>query len=564
MPSKTQKKQTFQYAKKMIFLGHLFVPLIPYIFALTAIYVFCLNTVVENSHTTLQTIAQSHAKDVENYLEERIGDLQFILTTFSVEELSNNNTLAKVLNNLKHENDTYIDLGIINLNGDHVAYAGPYQLQNKNYSNAKWFSATLDNGIEVSDVFLGFRGVPHFVISIMGKGDNPIIIRATINSTVFSEIVQNIRGVNDCEAFLLNKKGAYQTQPKDKAPLLTIDPDFDSYTDDKENAIELRLKGTSGSTYIYALQKLNKQNWTLITRQKTQTLFAKLYETEWYLLMVTAVGGFLVFSMAFLVSKKISTALIETEEVKEHLRHRLSRSVRLAELGEMTASFAHEINNPLQIMQSELALIDLLKNDAQNIENNQIPPLGKEIEECLSQIQIQIDRCSQVTKSILRFGRQDKPEKTTIDFNKLLPEMVAMVKKRAELKRITIETLVLPDTPSIKNDAGKLQQVLLNLINNAIDAISEQHPYSGGVLRLTAELTESNSILVQVEDNGTGISKHILSNIFTPFFTTKPPQKGTGLGLAVCYGLIESMGGKIIFKTEKYLGTTFSILLPAT
>ena len=164
--------------------------------------------------------------------------------------------------------------------------------------------------------------------------------------------------------------------------------------------------------------------------------------------------------------------------------------------------------------------------------------------------------------SILRFGRKEPATATTINLANLLPEIAAMVAKKAETRGIDFRCEVKPETPTILGDASKLQQIFINLLNNAIYAIVDRHGNRGGLLEFTAESGGQGWALIKVKDNGTGIPREVLSSIYTPFFTTKPPEKGTGLGLSVCYGLVESMGGAIDVSTRVGEGTVFSVMLP--
>ena len=152
---------------------------------------------------------------------------------------------------------------------------------------------------------------------------------------------------------------------------------------------------------------------------------------------------------------------------------------------------------------------------------------------------------------------------TRIDLNDLVRDIGTMVAKKAETRGIDFQRLVKPGTPMILGDASKLQQIFVNLLNNAIYVIVERHGNSAGKLEFSAESGGTGWALVKIRDNGTGIPREVLSNIYTPFFTTKPPEKGTGLGLAVCYGLVESMGGTIDVHTREGEGTVFSVMLPA-
>jgi two-component system NtrC family sensor kinase len=139
-----------------------------------------------------------------------------------------------------------------------------------------------------------------------------------------------------------------------------------------------------------------------------------------------------------------------------------------------------------------------------------------------------------------------------------------MIAKKASVQGIRLKKEISEQTPLLRADPAKLQQVLLNLLNNAIDAITERHGCEGGELLVQADPDTNGRVKISVKDNGEGISAENLKKIFAPFFTTKPPGKGTGLGLYVCYGIIEGMGGTMEVESQRGVGTTFVVYLPAS
>jgi len=552
----------FQYAQKMIFLGIVFIPLVPYLMALSIAYIFFINSLTESSHNTMQRIVQNQARLIDRYLDERKSDLAFILKNFSAEELADPATLKRLFDDLQKDTGAYVDLGLIDANGRHLAYHGPHKLMDKIYSDAEWFLATRKQGEYVSDVFLGFRGVPHFVVAMAGNGSKSLILRATLDSDAFSKIVESVRVGETGEAFLLNGKGQYQTRHQGKWDLLDTAADAQAYLGPVYGRQTFVLDASNGKQYLSAIASVNNGRWRLVAQQESGDAFRDVYTAAIYILVVSITGGIITVSLAFYASNRIGRKLLEIEGEKEHLRDRLYRSVRLAELGGMTASFAHEINNPLQIMKSELTLLGIILDEAEQKGVILEGELKRDVHDGLDQITLQIDRCSQITSSILRFGRKEPAAATRVDLNDLVRDISSMVAQKAETRGIDFNRVVKPDTPAILGDASKLQQIFLNLLNNAIYAIVERHGNKGGKLEFTAESGGPGWALVKVRDNGTGIPKEVLANIYTPFFTTKPPEKGTGLGLAVCYGLMESMGGTIDVATREGEGTVFSILLP--
>jgi len=245
------------------------------------------------------------------------------------------------------------------------------------------------------------------------------------------------------------------------------------------------------------------------------------------------------------------------------LGHQLIRATQLAEIGEMAAGFAHEINNPLQIIKSEQALIEILLEEVFEKLDAQTAPSMDEIESSLDQIRLQVNRCAEITHAILKFGRKNETSQQPLIPSQIIPEIIHMIEKKAKVGGIDILKNISEDSPAFMGDPAQFQQVLLNLFNNALDAITERHGVSGGVLSIASFQKDERWLAIIIRDNGTGIRPENMDKIFRPFFTTKPVGKGTGLGLSVCYGIIEGFGGTMEVQSELNAGTTFVIGLPA-
>ena len=239
---------------------------------------------------------------------------------------------------------------------------------------------------------------------------------------------------------------------------------------------------------------------------------------------------------------------------RDRLNRQLIRAGRLAEIGEMAAGFAHEINNPLQIIQSEQALVAAVLSDIRMRGGEPLADDLAQIEDSLSQLKVQLERCARITGAILKFARKSEPLARELDLAGFIHEVTDMIGKRATVEGVTLRTRISPDIPLVRSDPVQLQQVFLNLFNNAIDAIVEKHGGSGGELSVEAVPGESGTVTVYVADNGIGMDDELLRKIFTPFFTTKPVGKGTGLGLSICYGIVDGMGGEMEVASEKGTG----------
>jgi two-component system NtrC family sensor kinase len=232
-----------------------------------------------------------------------------------------------------------------------------------------------------------------------------------------------------------------------------------------------------------------------------------------------------------------------TQELQE-IQDSLVKSEKLASLGKMAAGVAHEINNPLTsiLINTHLVLEKLEKNS--------------HARENLSLIADETSRCSEIVKGLLEFSHQNPPEKRYVDVNDVLNLSVDILKNQVSFQNIKIKKKLQNNLPQIQIDLNKIKQVFLNLMLNAAEAMPD-----GGSLAIISKLSQDmRCVEIEFTDTGLGISKENINKLFDPFFTTK--TSGTGLGLAVSYGIIEQHKGKIEVKSQEGQGSTFIIGLP--
>jgi len=234
----------------------------------------------------------------------------------------------------------------------------------------------------------------------------------------------------------------------------------------------------------------------------------------------------------------------------EQTQKQLIQSEKLASMGRLAASVAHEINNPLA------GVMNYIKLMQRKIEKK---TLGKkEIEKFdhyLDVVEREISRCANIVSNLLDFARQREPAFREIDINSVINEALTIVSKQIFLKKIRVEKSLKP-LPLTFADFSQLQQAFINLIINALEAMKE-----GGVLRIETSFIPSDKIIeIKFTDTGVGIPEENIPRIFEPFFTTK--EKGTGLGLSVVYGIITRHKGEIKVSSVLGVGTTFTIRLP--
>ena len=223
----------------------------------------------------------------------------------------------------------------------------------------------------------------------------------------------------------------------------------------------------------------------------------------------------------------------------------LVQSEKLASLGQLAAGVAHELNNPLGTI---LLYSDILLKEA---------PPDSQMREDLEVILEETKRCKIIVGSLLEFARQNQVVARPTDLNALILSVIEVEKKRYEGKPVEIIHALADDLPKIQTDHAQIMQVLVNLIENAVDAMPE-----GGRVDVRTLKEPDGMVTIEIEDNGTGIPPEDLKKLFTPFFTTKPIGKGTGLGLPIVYGIVKMHRGQIVVRSEVSRGTTFVIQLP--
>jgi two-component system NtrC family sensor kinase len=557
-------KNRYQTLKKLILGIMIIVPFIPFILVLGIGYYYFTTALETNSIASMKRIVEDHRQMIDSFLRERRADLEFIINSYRFEDLADPEKLFVVFNQLQKESSTFIDLGIFNEEGIHVTYHGPYRLVGRDYGEEDWFKQVLKHGVYISDIFLGYRRIPHFIIAVAKEEQGKKwVIRATIDTYLFTDLVEKVRIGKSGEAYILHGEGVFQTQRRSGGNLMDKDPDLIVERGRHEGIKVFIQKDSRGEEYLYATTWLQGKNWMLVVRQETADAFRALRSAAYIIVLISILGGAVITVVAFYLTNRIIRRMEQIDTEKDQLGKQLVRATRLAELGQMSTGFAHEINNPLQIMKSEQALIDAIFSDMKKKEELKNTPDLVDLEDSLNQIKVQINRCANITQAILKFGRKSEPVIKDIDLAAFMPEVSGMIAKKASVQGIALKEEILENTPPVRGDPAQLQQVLLNLFNNAMDAIAERHGSQGGELTVHAGPDENGKVMIAVRDNGIGISPENMKKVFTPFFTTKPVGKGTGLGLSVCFGIVDSMGGTMEASSERGVGTTFIVRLPA-
>ncbi|WP_462324518.1 sensor histidine kinase [Desulfoplanes sp.] len=507
----------------------------------------------------IQELVERHKQNIDNFLKEKLANILFLSRTCSISMLDSENALKNKLEQLREEyGPFFVDIGLVNSQGMQTDYVGPFKLGRVDYSQAEWFKEAMVKEYYISDVFLGIRGLPHFIIAIRKTyGEQQWILRTTIDFVLFNELVKNIRIGNTGRAFIVNRKGELQTKLQVNQPdPETINNDILTRNIPGDEVEVFQGSYSSDHNSLYLVTTLNNGKWVLIFQQDEKDAFSDLYQTRNLGIIIFFLGSCSIFVMAVILSRKMVSQIKKSDQEKEMMNEQIIEAGKLASLGELAAGIAHEINNPVAIMVEEAGWMGDILDEEEFRESENY----KEYQRALGQIRTQGIRCKEITHKLLSFARKIDSRIQDVQLNTIIVGVVELSEKRARYGNVEIITNLSPALPSVHISPSEMQQVFLNLINNAVDAINHK---KGGTITITTRL-DGEMIVTDIADTGSGIAKANLQRIFDPFFTTKAVGKGTGLGLSICYGIVKKTGGEISVNSAVGKGTVFHIRIPVS
>ncbi|HSL19129.1 MAG TPA: ATP-binding protein [Methylomirabilota bacterium] len=527
------------------------VTLIPLYVTGAAIYLYFASVQEQNQRSQLHNLALNRTNAVQLFLAERISMLEVLAQTAPLDLLTSPGELGEILDILNQRQHSFVDLGIIDSRGDHLAYEGPYPLEDRNYGGEPWFEETMLRGVYVSDVFLGFRGVPHFVIAIRRDDRSaPWVLRATIDSEVFTRLVRSGQIGLTGNAYIVNRAGQYQTPPRFGGEVLDQAPFSPSIAPPGVNVVF--REDESGRRVMTAFAWMTSKDWLLVIDRDPSEPAAPLRQALRIELMALVIASLLVGGAVVFHTRQLVGRLADEDSKRVATEAQLAHSARLVSLGRMAAGVAHEINNPLAAIGELAGLMEDLIDD----QFLRSVPHAALFQDNVRKIQTHVDRTRDITHRLLGFARRMEPHRDSVNVNDVAREALTFIEREAAFRQVELVRELDPDLPIITSDRAQLQQVVLNLLNNALDAVSE-----GGRIVVSSRPVD-DGIEVAVADNGTGIPDELRDRIFDPFFTTKAPGEGSGLGLSICHTIMKGLGGTLSFSSAPGRGTTFRVRLP--
>ena len=487
------------------------------------------------------------------YLEDLKHDVIVTASSYTTAELADQERLDEALTRLKAKHPSLVDLSLIDPEGLQVAYAGPYGLVGKEYTSSPWYAKTLARKVHLSEVFTGFRNVPHFVIAASKKEPTRQgfwVVRASVDAETLDRFLASVGSEALDDIFLVSEDGVLQTSSRFHGKASSA---FALSAMPGKKGIDVVEAARGSEPVLRATVQVQNTPWILVLEQNKygeNRLWSAFRANLLAVSLITAVVAGLAI---VLVAKSLADRIRDAEEAREALIQESEHTSKLASIGRLAAGVAHEINNPLAIISEKAGLVKDIVTFA-----DEMPQRQKFITEIAS-LEDAVNRARVITHRLLGFARRMDVPLQMVQVNDVVREVIGFLEKEASYRGIRIEQELAPDLPLVSSDTGQLQQIFLNILNNAIDAVERD-----GRIQIVTRQAEGGALLVDVKDDGPGMAPDVLKKIFDPFFTTKKgaERRGTGLGLSITYGLVKRLGGRIEVRSAVGNGTVFRVAFP--
>ncbi len=499
----------------------------------------------------LEVIAEHQARLFDLFLRERLTNLSNLADDPQFPAADRDPAgLSSLLAKLQRASEAFVDVGVVDELGRLVAYAGPVEYPaGYDYRNESWFRELVSGQRDavITDIYLGFRGRPHFTIALArGTPDEPLILRAAISPERLADYLTGLEGANEVRAVVVNGAGVPQvTTPRQGAPFDTSR--FVPPAEPRRGHVNV------GRNVDYAWGWLGEAPWALVVTE-APGMAANTGVTAPGMGLLPTVAVFLVMGLVILVrTRQVVGRQLATELHEAELSGQLVHAAKLALVGELAAGIAHEINNPLAIIAEEVGeLKDSLDPTLAMADEEPI-----DLNEHLDAVLDAVFRCRDITRKLLTFVRQTDVRLDRINVHDVLDDVLdEMLANELLLSNTRVVRSYAFRDVAILADRNQLVQVFVNLVKNAIDAMPD-----GGTLTVSTSV-RNGKVAISVRDTGSGMRPDQMERIFTPFFTTKDPGKGTGLGLSVSYMIIQNFGGAFYVDSAPDKGSVFSVELP--
>lgn len=502
----------------------------------------------------LTALVRVQQQKIDEFLTERLDALRFLGLTTSFEQLSNETTLRDRWGTLQQMyGKSLLGLAFCDRQGTQISGVGFSGLKADDYFGADKLARVSELGSYVWEMHHGPAGVQYFILAVsVEQPEAKGFLLAAVHAEALSVLLEDIQSAQSGRAVIINGSGALLASglsggvpPRvEHAETKTLDA-FKSY------GVAVRETGDGSTLWISAT--LKNCDWALEFVANMDEAYSAFSQPRLFAVSTLLLGIVGVVAVAIVISNRFSKYVARVDQEKQLINEQLVHAGKLAALGEMAANMGHEINNPVGIIVQEAQWIKaLLQKGEESLAGNM-----DAIRDSLDEIQSHGTRCRDIISKLVSFASKDEPVAQSVQLNELVEEVIGLCQQRAHLMNIELRLDLEPELPMINVASSDVQQVLINLINNSLDAMED----GGGAIEMRTS-TRTRYAVVEVRDTGPGIPQEYLGRVFEPFFSTKPEGKGTGLGLSICYVMMKKMKGDITVTSQKGKGTTFHLFFP--
>jgi two-component system NtrC family sensor kinase len=504
---------------------------------------------VKELETTAQRLVEHGAEDITTYLQGKVALLSALIRLHPIEHLrdsKNLTTLFQMVNDNGLDGDI-VALELIGTGGDQLAHAGPNHGEDSggNYKDTEWFKQVLARGVAVSDVFADHRGNPYFVIALT----DPLktcVLRATINSLVFGDMLRNVRINPNNEPYILSVNGTLQT------PGLRKDGNINAIENSMLKYYH-KVTAFSDKDFFYTSKWFDGNSWILILKTHFGDSLDAYYKYRRLVIYVLLVVSACFMFFSILMSRIITKWIEKRNQQLKILHNQLVHEEKMANIGRVAAGITKDIKSPLQQIQKQANKVE----DLVHQENIQHINRFKKNQDALDKIRLHA-RCMRTTlERRTRLSRKIGYE-YNIQVNMILREFLFFYENEALDRNIVLNLQFDERLPIIRTDGSQVQQLLLNLIEKALDAVG----VDGHIDIIT--YNKSGEVYVQIADSGPGITSERIERRWQPFPVTRGTIMGVGLDLSMYSNFVYKLGGRISVKDRPQGGTLVTLSLPVS
>ncbi len=497
--------------------------------------------------------AADTALDLAMFLKQYVMVLRVLGTMYDRERLSRPGILAEIVSDMAGTGGGFVHLDVLGAEG-HVLASSCASPPCIRYQDVEWIDDLHEENVSMGHVVSreGIRSLFVRVRIVEGKGSF-FFLRGLLPPDTISGFLDQLEREDIVDVFIVDSRNR----------LLTPSLYFGGPGNEVRVADSGRLPAAvmlhnprqdrrGGDLLFSGMAHVGASSMRLgliVSERNLETFKGRIRSS---IIGLVALSTLFLLLVVFTLVTYVVQQLYRADLRRREYLDQVARSDKLASIGRLAAGVAHEINNPLAIINEKAGLLkDLFHYREEYREDERLMAI-------VDSIIAAVQRAGTITHRLLGFARQVDTSVQAMDVEHMIREVVSFVRKEAGYKNITIKVDVARDVPEIVSDRGKLQQILLNLVNNAIAAMDQ-----GGHLEITVRnIPGEPGIVLSVRDNGCGISEENQKRVFEPFFSTRTRDGGTGLGLAITYGLVRDLRGSMELESVVGEGTTFTITLP--